>query len=216
MVVKKSNIFGIALLLTLALTPVSGTFANGENNLVQLDLKKTSNNTVDVTLFTTNNYSDNVMVRKKSDNKYVILIPKVQSSGFSNSSLSGVKDLVSNIDVKTVNDTSGGYTKVTLITTKPLDIKTRTQKSGPVTEEQKEYRTLIAEANAVKNKIGKQEPPKPQKTEVTVNKAKTPAAAPAKETPKKEIVKQETKVQETKIKENKVQEVKPVLSLIHI
>lgn len=208
MVVKKSNIFGIALLLTLALTPVSGTFANGENNLVQLDLKKTSNNTVDVTLFTTNNYSDNVMVRKKSDNKYVILIPKVQSSGFSNSSLSGVKDLVSNIDVKTVNDTSGGYTKVTLITTKPLDIKTRTQKSGPVTEEQKEYRTLIAEANAVKNKIGKQEPPKPQKTEVTVNKAKTPAAAPAKETPKKEIVKQETKVQETKIKENKVQEVK--------
>lgn len=95
-----------------------------------------------------------------------------------------------------------------MITTKPLDIKTRTQKSGPVTEEQKEYRTLIAEANAVKNKIGKQEPPKPQKTEVTVNKAKTPAAAPAKETPKKEIVKQETKVQETKIKENKVQEVK--------
>lgn len=203
MVVKKSNIFGIALLLTLAFTSVSGTFANGGNNLVQLDLKKTSNNTVDVTLFTTNNYNDNVMVRKKSDNKYVILIPKVQSSGFSNSSLSGVKDLVSNIDVKTVNDTSGGYTKVTLITTKPLDIKTRTQKSGPVTEEQKEYRTLIAEANAVKNKIGKQEPPKPQKTEVTVNKAKTPAAAPAKETPKKEIVKQETKVQE-----NKVQDVK--------
>lgn len=207
MVVKKSNIFGIALLLTLAFTSVSGTFANGGNNLVQLDLKKTSNNTVDVTLFTTNNYNDNVMVRKKSDNKYVILIPKVQSSGFSNSSLSGVKDLVSNIDVKTVNDTSGGYTKVTLITTKPLDIKTRTQKSGPVTEEQKEYRTLIAEANAVKNKIGKQEPPKPQKTEVTVNKAKTPAAAPAKETPKKEIVKQETKVQATKIKENKVQDV---------
>ena len=172
MVVKKSNIISIALLLTLALAPVSKTFANGENNLVQLDLKKTSNNTVDVTLFTTNNYSDNVMVRKKSDNKYVILIPKVQSSGFSNSSLSGVKDLVSNVDVKTVNDTSGGYTKVTLITTKPLDIKTRTQKSGPVTEEQKEYRTLIAEANAVKNRINKPEPQKPPKTEVTVNKAK--------------------------------------------
>ena len=68
MVVKKSNIFGIALLLTLAFTSVSGTFANGGNNLVQLDLKKTSNNTVDVTLFTTNNYNDNVMVRKKSDN----------------------------------------------------------------------------------------------------------------------------------------------------
>lgn len=172
MVVNKSNTIGIALLLALALTPVA-TVANGENNLVQLDLKKASNNSVNVTLFTSGGYNDNVMVRKKSDNKYVILIPKVQSSGYSASSLNGVRDLVSNVDVKTVSDTSGGYTKVTLITTKPLDIKTSTQKSSPVTEEQKEYKTLIAQANAIKNNIGKQEPPqhKVQKTEVTVNKA---------------------------------------------
>ena len=172
MVVNKSNTIGIALLLALALTPVA-TVASGENNLVQLDLKKASNNSVNVTLFTSGGYNDNVMVRKKSDNKYVILIPKVQSSGYSASSLNGVRDLVSNVDVKTVSDTSGGYTKVTLITTKPLDIKTSTQKSSPVTEEQKEYKTLIAQANAVKNNIGKQEPPqhKVQKTEVTVNKA---------------------------------------------
>lgn len=172
MVVNKSNTISIALLLALALTPVA-TVASGENNLVQLDLKKASNNSVNVTLFTSGGYNDNVMVRKKSDNKYVILIPKVQSSGYSASSLNGVRDLVSNVDVKTVSDTSGGYTKVTLITTKPLDIKTSTQKSSPVTEEQKEYKTLIAQANAVKNNIGKQEPTqhKVQKTEVTVNKA---------------------------------------------
>ena len=172
MVVNKSNTIGIALLLALAVTPVA-TVANGGNNLVQLDLKKASNNSVNVTLFTSNGYNDNVMVRKKSDNKYVILIPKVQSSGYSASSLNGVRDLVSNVDVKTVNDTSGGYTKVTLITTKPLDIKTSAQKSTPITAEQKEYKTLIAQANAVKNNIGKQEPQqhKVQKTEVTVNKA---------------------------------------------
>lgn len=175
MVLKKSNIVGIALLLALATAPVSETFANAENNnLVQLDLKRSSNNSVDVTLFTSNNYNDNVLVRKKSDNKYVILIPKVQSNGYSSSSLTGVKDLVSNVDVKTVNDTNGGYTKVTLITTKPLDIKTNTQKSSPVTAEQKEYKTLIAQANAVKNNIAKpaSQPQKSvQKTEVTVNKA---------------------------------------------
>ena len=175
MVLKKSNIVGIALLLALAVAPVSETFANAENNnLVQLDLKRSSNNSVDVTLFTSNNYNDNVLVRKKSDNKYVILIPKVQSNGYSSSSLTGVKDLVSNVDVKTVNDTNGGYTKVTLITTKPLDIKTNTQKSSPVTAEQKEYKTLIAQANAVKNNIAKpaSQPQKTvQKTEVTVNKA---------------------------------------------
>ena len=174
MAVKKSKIIGIALLLAIASAPVSGTFANGGNNLVQLDLKKSSNNSVNVTLFTSNGYNDNVMVRKKSDNKYVILIPKVQSSVYSASNLNGVRDLVSNVDVKTVNDTNGGYTKVTLITTKPLDIKTSAQKSSPVTEEQKEYKTLIAQANAIKNNIGKQETPQQkhaQKTEITVNKA---------------------------------------------
>ena len=137
-------------------------------------LKKSNIVGVDVTLFTSNNYNDNILVRKKSDNKYVILIPKVQSNGYSSSSLTGVKDLVSNVDVKTVNDTNGGYTKVTLITTKPLDIKTNTQKSSPVTAEQKEYKTLIAQANAVKNNIAKpaSQPQKTvQKTEVTVNKA---------------------------------------------
>ena len=83
MVVKKSSLIGIALLLALATAPMSGTLANGGNNLTQLDLKRSSNNSVNVTLFTSNGYNDNVMVRKKSDNKYVILIPKVQSSGYS-------------------------------------------------------------------------------------------------------------------------------------
>lgn len=189
MAVKNSNIINIAILLGL-MAPVA--FADAPNSLVQLDLKKTSNDAVNVTLFTTNNYNENVMVRKKSDNKYVILIPKVQSSGFSASNLNGVRDLVSNVDVKTVNDTSGGYTKVTLITTKPLDIKTSSKISAPITDEQKEYRTLIAQANAVKNNIAKQEvPPKlrEQKTEITVNKA--PAEKPAQkvQTQKQEVTK---------------------------
>ena len=195
MVVKKSNLISIAILLGL-MTPMA--FAE-TNSLVQLDLKRTSNDAVNVTLFTTNTYNDNVMVRKKSDNKYVILIPKVQSSGFSASNLNGVRDLVSNVDVKTVNDTSGGYTKVTLITTKPLEIKTSARLSAPVSAEQRETQTLIAQANAIKNNISKQDvPPKlrEQKTEVTVNKA--PAEKPVK---KAEPKKQEVKKPEIKLVE---------------
>lgn len=233
MAVKKSNIVGMALLLALTVTPVSESFANAENNnLVQLDLKRASNNSVNVTLFTSNTYNDNVLVRKKSDNKYVILIPKVQSNGFSSASLNGVNDLVSNIDVKTINDTSGGYTKVTLITTKPLDIKTNTQKSAPVTAEQKEYKTLIAQANAVKNNIAKQELPKKTqkqpKTEVTVNKAPAqkqisaqpkpavntkkvePVTVVKQETPKKTVQKTEIKKQnKVKAPEIKLKEINP-------
>ncbi len=186
MIVNKSNIISSAIILALA-TPLA--IADVDNSLVQLDLKKSSDNSVYVTLVTSENYGDNVLVRKKSDNKYVILIPQVRSKGYNASNLSGVRDLVSNVDVKTVDDTSGGYTKVTLITTKPLDIKTRTVKSKPITADQREYNTLIAQANAVKNTISTQEPPKirEQKTEVTVNKA------PKQETTQSKNVEQQSK-----------------------
>ena len=177
MVVNKFKILSIILLLGITLQ----SFA-AENNLVQLDLKKSSTDSVDLTFITTEGYNDNIMVRKKSDNKYVILIPKVQSSGYSSANLNGVRDLVSNVDVKTVNDTNGGYTKVTLITTKPLDIKTKTQKSLPVTAEQQEYKTLIAQANSIKNNIAKPEPKPVQKTEITINKAPVPVKTEVKKT----------------------------------
>lgn len=188
--VKKSNIFGIAIMLSLAFTNLNGVFA-GDNNLVQLDLHKSSNNAVDLTFFTTNAYQDNIVVRKKSDNKYVILMPKVLTSGYSTPDLSSVKDLITHVDVKSINDSGNGYTKVTLITTKPLDIKTRAQKTAPMTAEQQEYKTLIAEANAVKNNIAKNNnAPKasaPQKTNVTVNKAEPPKKEVKQETVKQKL-----------------------------
>ena len=169
---KKSYIISTAIALGLFSAPF--TFAD-DNNLVQLDLKRSSNSSVDVTLVTTENYSDNVLVRKKSDNKYVILIPNVRTAGYKSSNLAGVNDLVSNIDVKTVDDTTGGYTKITLITTKPLDIKTKTAKSRSAGSDDQEYNTIIAQANAVRNNISTHEPPKirEQKTEVTVNKVQS-------------------------------------------
>ncbi len=225
MVVKKSKIISIALLLALALSPVCAASLSGGNNLVQLDLKRASNDSVNVTLFTSNNYNDNVMVRKKSDNKYVILIPKVQSYGYSSPSLNGVKDLVSNIDVKTVNDTSGGYTKVTLITKKPLDIKTNTMQSTPVTEEEKVYKTLIAEANTAKNNIAAPIHKKtPAKTEITVNKATLTAnktadsqTKPAKTSPQsKQSVRQDQPKAAQKLNIKHVPDIKPNLELQEI
>lgn len=209
MVVKKSDILGLALILALAMPQ-----AMASNNLVQMDLKKSSGDSVDVTLFTSNSYNDNVLVRKKSDNKYVILIPKVQSSGFSSAGLNGVKDLISNVDVKTVNDTTGGYTKVTLITTKPLNIKTNTQKSSPVSQEDLEYNTLIAQANAVRNNAlnpNSVKKSQPQKTEVTVNKApdKKEIKTDIAETPKVQNVKKEQPAKVTNKPNIKLTEIKP-------
>lgn len=182
MVVKKSNIIGIALMLSLALAPYA---AANDNSIVQLDLKKSSNNAVDLTFFTTTQYQDNIIVRKKSDNKYVVLMPKVLTSNNSSPDLSGVKDLVSHIDVKSINESGNAYTKVTLITTKPLEIKTHSQKSAPASAEQQEYKTLIAKANAIKHNPSKN------------NTAESPKVTPV-------VNKQETKTTEVKPKDLKI------------
>ncbi len=176
---KKNNyILSTLILLGLALAPLNTAFA--ENNLVQLDLKKGSGNAVDITFLTTESYGSSVIVRKKSDNKYVILMPKVLTSGYRSADLASVRDLVSNIDVKSINDGAAGYTKITLITTKPLNITTHVAKAAPLSDAQKEYKTLIAEAYSVKNSINKGAPTKtPRLAEVTVNKLPAETAKPA-------------------------------------
>ncbi|MDR1327137.1 MAG: hypothetical protein LBJ74_01880 [Heliobacteriaceae bacterium] len=184
-------------ILTLGLFLTSGLFASAENSLVQMDIRKSGDNTVDMTFFTSGNYNDNISVLPKSDNKYVILLPKAASAGYSKPNLNGVKDLISGIDIKNVED--GGYTKITIITTKPLNITTSAKKSVPVTPEQREYETLIAQANAIKKDSLSKIPPAPvtQKTAITVNKAgpqkpapkQTKPQPPKKESPKKSDIK---------------------------
>lgn len=140
----------IAICLVLALGLISeGAYSN---NLTQLDMKKStaSPSTLNVTIFTSSPYDENVAVSKKSDNKYVIIMPNVAGSGNAQPDLSGLSDMVSNVDVKSINDGGAGYTKVTLTTTKPITIRTTTKRSAPLTPEQKAYKNLIAQSRTNK------------------------------------------------------------------
>ena len=117
------------------------------NNLTQVDVKKSSvADSIDVTFYTTGENSNSVVTRKGS-NRYVVLLPNVNSSAIS-PTLANVKDLVANVNVKHVDDGIGGYTKVTFETTKPINIKTYTKKSSPLTQAQKDTQTIIAQNNA--------------------------------------------------------------------
>ena len=121
------------------------TFAQANaSNLVQMDIKKTSDNAVDVTFYTTGANS-NPLVTRKSNNKYVVLMPNVAGSSASTPDLSAVKDIISDVNIKNVDDGMSGYTKVTFITTKPLNIKTYMQKAAPLSSEEKEAKALIAQ-----------------------------------------------------------------------
>ena len=155
----------IILLLSLIFTPFDKAFA--DNNLVRLDLTKGNGNAVDITFFTSENYDGNVIVRKKSDNKYVILLPKVLTSGYGRTDLDSVKSLVTNIDVKSINDGAAGYTKITMITSKPLNITTHVSKAMPLTDGQKQYQNLIAEAHTVKSNTAVQKIRNNENTENT-------------------------------------------------
>ena len=117
------------------------------NDLLKMDIKRSSmNDAVDVTFYTTGGSTSSVVTRK-ADNRYVVLLPNVAGSPSVAPNIGGVKDLISNVDVKSVDDGIGGYTKVTFTTTKPVKIQTSTKKTAPLTQAQHDYKNLIA-ANA--------------------------------------------------------------------
>ena len=139
--IKKRNILAVLAVMCFTLACANAS------NLTQIDIKKTADNAVDVTFYTTGTASS-PMVTRKSNNKYVILMPNVAGSNAGTPDLSAVRDIVTNVDVKNVDDGMNGYTKVTFITTKPVNIKTHMQKSAPVSQEEKEAKALIAQVKS--------------------------------------------------------------------
>ena len=182
---NKKNII-IAAVLAMFSTGFNPAIADSANSLLQMDVKKSSvENTVDVTFYTTGEQKNSVVTRK-ANNRYVVLLPNVSSSASVAPGIGGVKDLITDIDVKHVNDGIGGYTKVTFGTTKPINIKTHMKKTNPLTQAQKDSQAIIAKNNTPKP-AAQQTPAKPvanstpAKTQTTNTRpTKTAASAPAK------------------------------------
>ena len=204
---KKNTCIKIAVSLLLGVSAIAMTAQ--ANDINKLDIKRTNSNgtALNVTVYTTNPYDENVAVTQKGDNKYVILIPNISGANASNVDFSSLKDVVSDVNVKSVNDGAGGYTKVTLTTTKPVSISTSTRKSAPLTEEQKAYKNLIAQSRGYSVQTPKADTVRPKATVETVN-----AAAPVQNTStpiisKTPISDVQTKTQEpAKIANNDVQQ----------
>ncbi len=114
------------------------------NSLVNTELRKSGADSVDLILSTSETYADNIVVRKKSDTEYVVLIPKL--SGTAAPVLtSSVKEMVSNVKVQNIED----YTRVTITTKKPLNVRASAKKTSA---QEQEYSKLIAKATSIKNK----------------------------------------------------------------
>lgn len=143
---NKKSIITAAILAMLSIG-YNCAVADNSNNLTQIDVKKSSAaNTVDVTLYTTDT-NTNTVVSRKSNNKYVILLPNVNGNSSVTPSIGGLKDMITNVEVKHIDDGIGGYTKVTFETTKPITIKTYNKKSTQLTQAQKDSQAIIAKNN---------------------------------------------------------------------
>lgn len=213
---NKKNIV-IAAMLAMLSMGFNPSIADGVSSLLQMDVKKSSvENAVDVTFYTTGELKNSVVTRK-SNNRYVVLLPNVSSSSSVVPSIGGVKDLITDIDVKHVNDGIGGYTKVTFGTTKPVNIKTHMKKTNPLTQAQKDSQAIIAKNNTPKPAV-QQTSAKPAQqvsnTQTSKPAAQKPAAAPAKSsaTPKITLIdmpKAKTQPGKPKVEVKKVVEQKP-------
>lgn len=174
------------ILLSACLVPVFGlnVFASGNfnNNLLKTDIKKNSQGGLNIVLSTKKAYTDKVIVNKKDDCNYVILLPETANSQTSKPDLSKVSDVVSAISVKTQQYQGNikGYTKLTINTKKPITISAQTKliDKTDVKAGEKDLQELIAQSKKVKSSVKKSSKPSPKiivnKTVVKTKKQNTP------------------------------------------
>ena len=193
----------ISLLLLATLMTTSFAFANSyRNNVVDVKVNKESSNAVKVTIYTDKPYTEPVVVNKKANNKYVILMPETKSNLKSVPSLTNVSGTVSGITVNTQEVSGGkGYTKIIITADKAINVVPRTQqlatpKPASTTIAKKDTasasvkQTQTAKTSEKPKTVTKQAPAKQSTTAVkkqaeTTNKIVSTTTKPvAKQTPK--------------------------------
>ncbi len=129
----KNKVVRYSLIFTALL--IAPVFASDYNNeLVKMDLDQTSDGAVKVNIYTDKPYNEQIIVNKKPDNKYVILLPETTNTMNVKPDISGVSN-VKNVDVKTQQYSSlpgKGYTKITIDSKKPIEVVPKAFVTKPV------------------------------------------------------------------------------------
>lgn len=159
---KKTSLNKIVYLILLCalFIKIQSVFAaqTFQNNLLKTDLYKSSLGGVKVTLYTNKPYNDAVVVNKKSDLEYVILLPETSNSLTAKPATTSVSDVIKNVEVKTQQYANQvkGYTKITISTSRPVEITPQIQvlnNSNQLTD--KDYKELLAQTAKIKTSLSK-------------------------------------------------------------
>ncbi len=213
-----------ASLTLLACTANSIFAADGayKNNLLKVELSKINEDSYNVNLYTQKVYTEPVKVVKKTDTVYYFLLPETSNSV---TSVTPVSD-ISNVMIKTYpyagQDEKNGYTKVAIITSKPLNLTTTTKavdssvspKLDPVRLAKldkvfERYAEKLATNNIqsplIDNKQKTTQATVQKTAQTTVQPAAKTAAQLTSQTNTKPQIKTETKQQQTKTLTNPIQ-----------
>ncbi len=218
-IIKHFGILFCILFLGIQLVCANQTF---QNNLLRTDFYKTPLGEIKITLYTSKSYDDPIVVNKKSDFEYVVLIPEMSNAMTASPILNPVADIVSAVNFKTqqYEDNIKGYTKITIFTKKPAEIMAQTQtlESSEYSFSESDYEELLAQTTKKKTEQAKQKKEtvkpikKPKSTTVskTTDKSAAKASKEMKPRTKKSVV--VSKVQKVK-SSKKSAKIKPVKKL---
>lgn len=143
----------ISVLTFLTLFCANMGFAQGANSILSTTLRQSAPDSLNVTFFTKSETSDAPIVKNKGNNQYVILLPNVGDSTGKTPDLRTVSNVVSDVNVKTINEGSITYTKVTITTKKPINVKAETRKTSQSVTELSGVNDIVAKVNLINQDI---------------------------------------------------------------
>ena len=100
-----------------------------KNSLLKVDYVKTGNDSYNIRLFTQKPYSEPIKVIKKTNTSYYILLPETFHSVGSVAPFGDIKSTEVKLFPYAGQDLNNGYTKISIYTSKPLNIKTQLNSS---------------------------------------------------------------------------------------
>ena len=100
-----------------------------KNSLLKVDYVKTGNDSYNIRLFTQKPYGEPIKVIKKTNTSYYILLPETFHSVGSVAPFGDIKSTEIKLFPYAGQDLNNGYTKISIYTSKPLNIKTQLNSS---------------------------------------------------------------------------------------
>lgn len=167
-----------------------------KNNVVDVRVNKEAGNAVKVTIYTDRPYTEPVVVNKKANNKYVILMPETKSSLKASPTVTNGSGTISNVSVNTQEVSGGkGYTKIIITSEKAINVVPRTQQMAGVKPANLNNTTttkLSTTAPVKTPAVAKPQPANDKK--LAEQKAKQQAEAKAKQAQAKKLAEQKAKI----------------------